>query len=254
MKDITRVLRPTFSKQYISSLAKGDIKPSYDLSQTAYLPGYIGLNNIKHNDHINVVIQLLSHVPPIRNALLLMPHPSQLSPGSAKTRQPELVVRLSTLVKKLWSSTLFKAQVSPHELLQEVNRASKGRFRLEQQGDPGELVSWMLNKLHVDLGGTKKPNSSIIHKTFRGTLRVESQSLKTTTMEDSTTTYEERKKFDSSEITVTKTPFLFLALDLPPAPVFQDAVEKNIIPQVTLQSLLEKYNGSTTQASNPCLN
>jgi len=36
---------------------------------------------------------------------------------------------------------------------------------------------------------------------------------------------------------------------LPPPPVFQDAVEKNIIPQVTLQSLLTKYDGETTQAA-----
>jgi U4/U6.U5 tri-snRNP-associated protein 2 len=32
-------------------------------------------------------------------------------------------------------------------------------------------------------------------------------------------------------------------LDLPPAPLFQDAVEKNIIPQVSIVRLLNKYNG-----------
>ena len=42
-------------------------------------------------------------------------------------------------------------------------------------------------------------------------------------------------------------PFLFLAIDLPPPPLFQDSVEKNIIPQVTIQSLLAKFDGKTTQ-------
>ncbi|KAF8755953.1 Spindle pole body protein [Rhizoctonia solani] len=49
------------------------------------------------------------------------------------------------------------------------------------------------------------------------------------------------------EIKQTTTPFLLLALDLPPPPLFQDAVEKNIIPQVSLASLLAKYDGKTTQ-------
>lgn len=31
---------------------------------------------------------------------------------------------------------------------------------------------------------------------------------------------------------VEKVPFLLLALDLPPAPLFKDSMEKNIIPQV----------------------
>jgi U4/U6.U5 tri-snRNP-associated protein 2 len=43
---------------------------------------------------------------------------------------------------------------------------------------------------------------------------------------------------------------LFLAIDLPPPPLFQDAVEgKNIIPQVSIYSVLAKYDGSTAQES-----
>ena len=51
------------------------------------------------------------------------------------------------------------------------------------------------------------------------------------------------------EIKTTESPFLFLALDLPPPPLFQDAVEKNIIPQVTLASVLAKYDGDTTKVN-----
>jgi U4/U6.U5 tri-snRNP-associated protein 2 len=56
-----------------------------------------------------------------------------------------------------------------------------------------------------------------------------------------------RLVFEPTEIKTTDSPFLFLALDLPPPPLFQDAVEKNIIPQVTLASVLAKYDGQTTK-------
>ena len=36
-------------------------------------------------------------------------------------------------------------------------------------------------------------------------------------------------------------------MDLPPPPLFQDSVEKNIIPQVSIQSVLAKSDGRTTQ-------
>jgi len=51
----------------------------------------------------------------------------------------------------------------------------------------------------------------------------------------------------SSELKTSVSPFLFLAVDLPPPPLFQDAVEKNIIPQVSIHSVLAKYDGRTAQ-------
>ena len=49
------------------------------------------------------------------------------------------------------------------------------------------------------------------------------------------------------ETKATTSPFLFLAVDLPPPPLFQDAVEKNIIPQVGIHTVLAKYDGDKTQ-------
>lgn len=54
-------------------------------------------------------------------------------------------------------------------------------------------------------------------------------------------------RFPSSDTKTTQSPFLFLALDLPRPPLFQDSVEKNIIPQVSLSTVLAKYDGATTQ-------
>ncbi|KAG1793867.1 uncharacterized protein HD556DRAFT_1372043 [Suillus plorans] len=239
LEDISFVLNPSFTKVSISTLSSPShlLKPSYDLSSKPYLSGYIGLNNIKRNDHMNVIIHSLLHIPPLRDYLLL---------SSFRGKETELVKRFAALAKKIWNPRLFKSQVSPHEFLQEVNRASAGKFRLEQQGDPVEFLGWLLNRLHKDMGGTKRKNSSIIFSTFQGELRVETQQV--VVRPDSTGS--EKPQFDiDRDIKATVSPFLFLAVDLPPPPLFQDTIEKNIIPQVSIHSVLAKYDGVTTQES-----
>jgi U4/U6.U5 tri-snRNP-associated protein 2 len=100
---------------------------------------------------MNVIIHALVHVPPLRDYLLL---------SNFHGKESELLKRFAGLAKKIWNPRLFKSQVSPHEFLQEVNRSSAGKFRLEEQGDPVEFLGWLLNRLHKDLGGTKKKDSS----------------------------------------------------------------------------------------------
>ena len=154
LEDIAYVLAPSFSPASIATLSSPAhlFKPSYDLTSKPYIPGYIGLNNIKKNDHMNVIIHSLLHVPPLRNFLLL---------SSFRGKESELLKRFAGLAKKVWNPRLFKSQVSPHEFLQEVNRASAGKFRLEKQGDPVEFLGWLLNRLHKDMGGTRKKKSSL---------------------------------------------------------------------------------------------
>ncbi|KAJ3558993.1 hypothetical protein NM688_g609 [Phlebia brevispora] len=239
LEDISFVLAPSFTKARVANLSTPShlAKPSYDLSSNPYIPGYIGLNNIKRNDYMNVVIHSLLHVPPLRDHLLL---------SNFRGKESELLRRFATLAKKVWNPRLFKSQVSPHEFLQEVGRASKGKFRLESQGDPAEFLSWLLNHLHKDMGGTKRRNSSVIFSTFQGELRMETQQI----LVRSNIHENEKPLFDiDREIKTSVSPFLFLAVDLPPPPLFQDSVEKNIIPQVSIQSVLAKYDGRTTQES-----
>ena len=54
-----------------------------------------------------------------------------------------------------------------------------------------------------------------------------------------------------TDITTLSSPFLFLALDLPATPLFQDQNEKKIIPQVPLSTILAKFDGQTTQVRLP---
>ena len=194
------------------------------------------MNNIKANDYLNVVVQVLAHVPPIRNFFLLHEFPT---PGT-----PQLSLRFSTLVRKLWNPKAFRSHVSPHELLQEVALRSSKRFTLTQQSDPVEFLSWFLNNLHLALGGSKKPSSSptsVIHAAFQGHLRIESQAI--TAHSD---TQDARLVFtESGMINSQVTPFLILTFDLPPTPLFQSVNRESIIPQIPLTSLLNKYNGIT---------
>lgn len=194
------------------------------------------MNNIKANDYLNVVVQVLAHVTPIRNFFLLQHFPV---PGS-----PQLSVRFSTLVRKLWNPKAFKSHVSPHELLQEIALRSSKRFTLTHQSDPVEFLSWFLNNLHLSLGGSKKPSktpTSVVQQAFQGHLRIESQAISA----HSDTTNSRLVFTESSQTNTQTSPFSILTLDLPPTPLFQSSNRESIIPQVPLTTLLNKYNGIT---------
>lgn len=231
LDDIKYVVDPRYTEEDVKRIDKVP-REATDLTNKKYRPGFVGMNNIKANDYLNVVVQTLSHVAPLRNFLLLHPFAQNA---------PQLPVRLSTLVRKIWNPKAFKSHVSPHELLQEIALRSSKKFTLTQQSDPVEFLSWFLHNLHLTLGGSKtKPLSSVVQRAFQGKLRLESQAI--TAKSDSTG---DRLRFeDASNISTNVSPYLILTLDLPQTPLFRDAIEdKNIIPHVPLTTLLQKYNG-----------
>lgn len=70
LDDIKYVVNPTFSREHVRELDR-DEKISYDLLHQPYRSGFIGMNNIKQNDYMNVVQQALCHVSPIRDYFIL---------------------------------------------------------------------------------------------------------------------------------------------------------------------------------------
>ncbi|CAL5041221.1 unnamed protein product [Urochloa decumbens] len=252
LEDIRHVLNPRFTKEQVLQLDKNK-QWSRALDGSNYLPGMVGLNNIKETDFVNVTIQSLMRVTPLRNFFLI--------PENYQHSKSPLVHRFGELTRKIWHARNFKGQVSPHEFLQAVMKASDKRFQIGVQSDPVEFMSWLLNTLHAKLKSSKKKNRSIIHDCFQGELEVVKEVHRKHIME---------KKEDgdgwngdacsvvgTADGTVTETskvPFLMLGLDLPPPPLFKDAMEKNIIPQVPLFNILKKFDGETvTEVVRPSI-
>ncbi len=196
LDDIKFVADPRYTRADVArldrSIGGNSSSVCYTLTGKPYTPGFVGMNNIKDNDYLNVVVQALAHVPPLRNFLLLDEFaggssgshtngkPPGAGTGTAGLANPnaELVKRFGLLVRKIWNPRAFKAHVSPHELLQEVALRSNRRFTLTAQSDPVDFLTWFLNHLHLGLGGSRtRPGSSIIQRVFQGRVRVESETL-----------------------------------------------------------------------------
>ncbi|BFZ17968.1 hypothetical protein BsWGS_21007 [Bradybaena similaris] len=241
LDDIIYVLNPTFTDIMIRKLDKNPkLSRAYD--GTTYLPGIVGLNNIKANDYCNVVLQSLSHVAPLRNYFLKEENYKKIKrpPGDI---QFLLVQRFGELIRKLWNPCNFKAHVSPHEMLQAVVLCSKKKFQITEQGDTIDFLSWFLNAMHSALNGTRKLSSSIINKTFRGKMRVYSRKIPNVDLSE-----DEKAKLlleDGYQEEIEEMPWLYLTCDLPPPPLYPDESRENIIPQVPFANLLTKFNGVT---------
>ena len=176
LSDIQYLLSPTFPPAVLSSILLPNLPAPgryFDLSHQPYTPGFIGLNDLGGTDYLNVVIQVLLHVPPLRDFLLLA-HPSTSPTGDYLPS--ELARRFAALGRKVWNPKLFKPHVSPHEFLQEVGKRSDGKYGMgggskqeavkgkdgkkgtegRKGGDPMEFVIWMLNTLNGDIGKRRK--------------------------------------------------------------------------------------------------
>jgi len=97
-------------------------------------------------------------------------------------------------------------------------------------GDPIDFLSWFLNSLHRALNGKKSRHSSIVYKTFMGSMRVKTRKIPPVELD-------EKQRYsllctDEYAEHISESPFLYLTCDLPPPPLFKDEVMENIIPQV----------------------
>ena len=241
LNDVGAVLKPTFTPDQIEVLDEKSLV-NIDLSGKRYVPGFLGLNNIKANDYANVVVHAFVHVPPLRNFLL--DEKSYLDKAAASP----LLSAFGELTRKIWNPKVFKAHVSPHELMQAIATASDKKFVQTKSSDPMEFMTWFLNRLHLDLGGSlKKSGTSIIHQIFQGEVQLRTKRIKLKKENEDHLDHESRIKFEESEDTIKKIPFLHLTLELPPPPLFINELERAAIPQVALVDLLHKFDGHSVQ-------
>lgn len=52
------VINPTYTLESIKQLDTHPQLIAYDLNKNKYTPGFIGLNNLKANDYVNVILQV----------------------------------------------------------------------------------------------------------------------------------------------------------------------------------------------------
>ncbi|VEU20991.1 DEKNAAC101901 [Brettanomyces naardenensis] len=178
-------------------------KVSLDLAGRQYHPGFVGLVNFGANDYSNVIIQSLAHIRLLRDDLLA---------NYDRFRSMDLTSVLSLLVRKMWSSHLFKCHVSAHELLEYVASRSEKKFSIQESGQPKDFLIWILNHLNREF--SSELHSNIIAKIFQGKLRLESKK---------------------------ETKFWLLPLSLPSATLFRDSMATDI-PQIDLEELISAKN------------
>ncbi|EGD72995.1 U4/U6.U5 tri-snRNP-associated protein 2 [Salpingoeca rosetta] len=231
LDDIKFVLYPVYSKDYIAKMDEIG-KYSRALDGTRYLPGVVGLNNIKANDYVNVVVQTLNRVAPFRNFFL----------DTTNTRRirDRLVQTMGDLIRKVNNPKAFKGHVSPHEFLQAITTSSKKQFRITEQSDPIRLLSWLLNTLDAKLS---KHGHTVISDTFKGKMLVTSRKLPPTQDMQEVANIRIDPNAEEYKPKTTEIEYMFLGLDLPPAPLFHDELQQNVIPQVALFELLNKFDG-----------
>lgn len=250
LKDIKFNSKPYFSERDIKALDKSE-KISRALDGTEFIPGCIGLNNIKRTDYANVIIQALSRIENLRNYFLQY---DDTTTDLKFDPQALFMQRMAELFRKIWNPKNFKGHVSPHEVMQSITLASCNKFKIVEQNDSINFLSWFLNTTNEFLIKKNKKNtceksinSTIISDCFQGRLLIEIFTiLKESDMEK--ITYLDRiieedgvkYKYESKEQN-----FYYLTLDLPKAPLFKDSSEKINIPQISIFELLSKYDGRT---------
>ncbi|CAI9086891.1 OLC1v1020814C1 [Oldenlandia corymbosa var. corymbosa] len=91
-----------FSREQVEQLYKNK-QWSRALDGSDYLPGMVGLNNIKETYFVNVTIQSLLRVTPLRNFFLIL--------ENYQHSKSPLVHRFGELTRKIWYARNFKGQV-----------------------------------------------------------------------------------------------------------------------------------------------
>lgn len=225
LDDVRLYLNPRYSKEEVENIDKL-LNYGKALDGTDFIPGLVGLNNLKKTDYFNVIIQMLCVVSPMRSHMLLL--------DLSNSQRPDPVLQtFSDLMKKIYNTRNFKGIVSPHEFLQAVGVASEKQFKIGQQKDPLSLLTWLLDRLHKKIK-VKSTQSSVVKSCFEGSIIIQSSNV----------VGDEEINIRTHEQTC-----MMLTLELPPAPIFKDSLDRNMIPHVPIFDLLQKFDGETIHES-----
>ena len=239
LDDVRAALAPRFTNEEARRTSQAK-QWRRGLDGSEYLAGAVGLNNLKHTTYVNATLQAFARVEPLR--LFFLNRREVLN-----RRAGALAARFGELTRKMWNPRAFKGQVSPHEFMRAVVASSGGAFKVDQPADPVDFMRWLMHALHRETRRGEN-RGSVVDDCFAGEMETRTTGEPTGEPLPDGETNADISVLTNAASSVTKRaviPFRMLALDLPPPPLFQDAMEKNIIPQVPIADLLRKYDGAT---------
>ncbi|EUR66869.1 hypothetical protein PFBG_04447 [Plasmodium falciparum 7G8] len=183
LNDIKYFLKPTYNKEQIEHLCYNSVLGK-SLDGGDFLPGLVGLNNLKNTDYCNVIIQLICSIIPLRNTLLLY----ECKENIAKN----IIVVLSDLIKKIYNPRNFKGVVSPHEFLQAVGIESNKNFKIGTKKYPLDFFLWLLNKIY-------RHSNKMLKKRKLSTLKKKTGYMKRKLEDNEPVSKEEKKNLHDKE-------------------------------------------------------
>lgn len=215
-----KIIKPVDYNEVLKTI-RDNISPTYepeavrlfpvnctDVSSHTYYNGFIPLYDSSHRDFANVVIVMLSHIPPIRDTFLV---------GMDTDKFDPLVKLFGLILRKHWSKNLLRAHVLTDELLSYI---SINYPRLLENKDPRVFLLSLLNALI-----SKCPQLKQSFDCIKG--RIDSQDID-----------------DDGKITKRRLlPFTCLTLDLPEDSVFKSSSVDEAILQTNIEDLMKKYDG-----------
>lgn len=267
LDDVKHELKPTFSQGDIQHVRNTHLLKK-DVSGGDYLPGYIGISNLKCTDATSVVVHALARVIPLQNVLL------QNSKVLTSCRS-QVFHQLAQILRRIWNPRAFKTFVGPYKLINALAQTSRNRFVVGKRPRCLFLLQWLLNHMHkyvVKSTGKSLPKGtqttsnkaspkSIILECFQGAIQE--------TVFSSASAGEQGHLIEKSKKAQKRiVPFFSVSLDLPKNSGLssnkngdRDASnEKSAIvaPEtVSLYTLLQKFDSDTTpvqsRESNPSL-
>lgn len=128
MPELDDIRRALLLRSPPSVLSEGEANlVRMDAHGKEYICGFVGLNNPRRT-HINVILQVMTHIAPLRQYCL------RNTP--AVTNKVESA--FAEVVRRVWSPYLLKACISPHTFVQISDNVSDR---------PSEFMAWLLNSL-----------------------------------------------------------------------------------------------------------
>jgi U4/U6.U5 tri-snRNP-associated protein 2 len=225
--DIIYNVSPTYNQNQIRKLHE-NTHPVQALDGHNYWPGFMGLNQIKHNDWFNVLMQLVMRVEPLRDYFLL--RNIELKPQKLNTSH-NLIEPFTQLLRRCCNFSAFKSHISPALLLKSIAIKSNQLFSMEKSCDLLAFIAWFFSELSRELSKTKEP--PIIQQCFQGEVEISETKLTDTQ--------------NPTAPAVTTKPFYYLSLALPPVPLFKQSTGDYHIPQISIYQLLNKFTGENSE-------